>query len=120
MTAAAARPQLVEQSRAVTRSALELLDPRLPAGAAEVRRQLAERPAKPAVVVVGETGRGKSSLVNALLNLPGLSPVDAGVATASWLIFRHAAAPAARAVVPGATRPVDLPLDELSSWATGA
>jgi uncharacterized membrane-anchored protein YhcB (DUF1043 family) len=113
------RLQLVEQARGVTRNALELLDPRLPEGAAEVRRQLAERPAKPAVVVVGETGRGKSSLVNALLNLPGLSPVDAGVATASWLIFRHAAAPAARAVVPGATRPVDVPLEELGTWATG-
>lgn len=115
----ATRPQLVEQSRTVTRAALDLLGPRLPEGAAEVRRQLAERSAKPAVVVVGETGRGKSSLVNALLNLPGLSPVDAGVATAAWLIFRHAAVPAARAVVPGATRPVDVPLSELADWATG-
>lgn len=121
MTATTARsvPQLVEQARAVTRSALELLTPALPAGAEEVRRQLADRGGTPTVVVVGETGRGKSSLVNALLNIPGLSPVDAGVATASWLVFRHAARPAARALVPGGTRPVDVPLDQLGAWATG-
>ena len=36
---------------------------------------------KPAIVVVGETKRGKSSLTNALVGVPGLSPVDAAVAT---------------------------------------
>lgn len=121
MTAATARtkPQLVEQARAVSRAAIGLLEPKLPDGAVEVARQLADRGGKPTVVVVGETGRGKSSLVNALLNIPGLSPVDAGVATASWLVFRHAAEPAARALVPGGTRPVDVPLDQLGAWATG-
>lgn len=118
MTAATQRPAVVDRSRAATRSALELLRTRLPAGAAEVERQAADRGGKPTVVVVGETGRGKSSLVNALLNLPGLSPVDAGVATASWLVFRHAATPAARAVTPG-TPPIDVPLDQLAAWATG-
>lgn len=113
------RPQLVEQSREVTRAALALLRPRLPDGAADVDRRLAERAGKPAVVVVGETGRGKSSLVNALLNVPGLSPVDARVATASWLVFQHAPAPAARALLPGAPQPVDVPLDRLRDWATG-
>lgn len=119
MTASTRTPSLVDRSRAVTGTALELLRPRLPAGAAEVERQAGERTGKPTVVVVGETGRGKSSLVNALLNLPGLSPVDAGVATASWLVFRHAAAPAARALLPGATRPTEVPLDQLAAWATG-
>lgn len=116
---AATRPKLVEQARAVTREAVGLLRDRLPAGAAEVERQLSERAAKPTVVVVGETGRGKSSLVNALLKMPGLSPVDAGVATASWLVFRHAPVAAARAVLPGVARPVDVPLDQLPAWATG-
>lgn len=113
------RPQLVEQSREVTRTAVELLRPRLPDGAAEIERQLTERAGKPTVVVVGETGRGKSSLVNALLNVPGLSPVDARVATASWLVFQHAPVPAARALLPGAVLPVEIPLDRLTEWATG-
>ncbi|WP_460850048.1 dynamin family protein, partial [Phytohabitans suffuscus] len=42
---------------------------------------------RPAIVVVGETKRGKSSLVNALIGVPGLSPVDAAVATAAYLEF---------------------------------
>ena len=36
------------------------------------------------VVVVGETKRGKSSLVNALLRQPELSPVDLSVATSAF------------------------------------
>ncbi|MFI5041057.1 MAG: dynamin family protein [Acidimicrobiales bacterium] len=45
---------------------------------------LANRPAPdvPVVHVVGEIKRGKSSLINALLRSPGLSPVDVDVATA--------------------------------------
>ena len=120
MTAPArTRPQLVEESREVTREALELLRPRLPEGAAVLDRLRQERPAKPTVVVVGETGRGKSSLVNALLNAPGLSPVDPGVATATYLVFRHAAVTAARALLPGSEQAVDVPLDQLPAWATG-
>jgi hypothetical protein len=118
VTAATQQRTLLDRSKAVTKEALDLLRPRLPEGAAEVERQAAAGAGKPTVVVVGETGRGKSSLVNALLNLPGLSPVDAGVATASWLVFRHAAAPAARAVTPG-TPTRDVPLDQLAAWATG-
>lgn len=120
MTAPArSRPQLVEQSRRLSGAAVELLGPRLPDGAAEVRRQRAAGAGKPTVVVVGETGRGKSSLVNALLNVPGLSPVDARVATASWLVFQHAPVAAARALTAGAPAPVDVPLDRLAEWATG-
>src|ERR1700722_4774230 len=40
-----------------------------------------------AVVVAGETKRGKSSLVNALLARPGLSPVGPDVATNCFISF---------------------------------
>ena len=41
------------------------------------------------MVVVGETKRGKSSLVNALLRQPALSPVDLAVATSAFIEFRY-------------------------------
>jgi hypothetical protein len=75
---------------------------------------------KPSVVVVGETKRGKSSLVNMLLGAPGLSPVDAAVATASYLEFSHAPTAGARAYLPGQADPVPVDVGELSRWATVA
>ena len=65
---------------------------------------------RPAIVVVGETKRGKSSLVNVLIGVPNLSPVDAAVATAVVPGVRatptHARRPglAARPGGPGAAR----------------
>lgn len=41
------------------------------------------------VVVAGDIKRGKSSLVNALIDRPGLLPVDADVATAVHLVVHH-------------------------------
>jgi tRNA U34 5-carboxymethylaminomethyl modifying GTPase MnmE/TrmE len=61
------RPQLAQQARDLTAAAVALLKPRLPDGAAEVERVRAAAAGVPGVVVVGETKRGKSSLVNALL-----------------------------------------------------
>ncbi|MFC7533126.1 dynamin family protein [Actinoplanes sp. GCM10030250] len=69
------------------------------------------------MVVVGETKRGKSSLVNALLGVPGLSPVDAAVATAAYLSFVPGDQFTARAWLPGGGEPVDV--DDLAGWATG-
>lgn len=58
----------------------------LDADATDLRDALAARRAGAAtVVVVGETKRGKSSLINALLERPGLLPVDAGVATSTYI-----------------------------------
>ena len=71
---------------------------------------------RPEVVVVGETKRGKSSLINALLGVPGLSPVDAAVATATYLRFVPGER-AVRAWPPGAADPVVV--DDLHAWATG-
>ena len=42
------------------------------------------------VVACGDIKRGKSSLLNAVLDQPGLLPVDADVATSVHLVVRHA------------------------------
>src|SRR5581483_9467828 len=68
----------------------------------ERRRELT----RPRIVVVGETKRGKSSLVNMLIGVPNLSPVDAAVATASYLEFTHSPTHGARAYVPGREDPI--------------
>jgi len=51
------------------------------------------------VVVVGEKKRGKSSLVNALLEAPGLLPVDVDIATSVHVTVYAAPQPQARAVL---------------------
>ena len=89
-------------------------DPDAGAELAELRRRELVRPS---IVVVGETKRGKSSLINALVGVPGLSPVDAAVATATYLQFVPGE-PAARAWLPGSADPVTI--DDLTAWATGA
>ena len=89
------------------------VDPDAGAELADLRRRELTRPS---IVVVGETKRGKSSLINALLGVPGLSPVDAAVATATYLQFVPGP-PGARAWPPGATDPV--PVTDLAAWATG-
>jgi hypothetical protein len=92
---------------------LRTTDPDAAAELAELRRRELTRPS---VVVVGETKRGKSSLINALLGVPGLSPVDAAVATATYLQFVPGPA-GARAWLPGSAEPIDV--DNLRDWATG-
>lgn len=62
--------------------------------AAEVEVARRQRLVRPSIVVVGETNRGKSSLVNALLGVPGLSPVGVGVTTGRYLEFRYGEQPA--------------------------
>jgi hypothetical protein len=93
---------------------LRTVDPDVAAELAELRRRELVRPS---VALVGETKRGKSSLINALLGVPGLSPVDAAVATSAYLHFTPGT-PAAWAWVPGSGEPVAV--DDLSAWATGA
>jgi hypothetical protein len=88
-------------------------DPDAGADLAELRRRQLTRPS---VVIVGETKRGKSSLINALLGVPGLSPVDAAVATATYLQFVPGPA-GAKAWPPGAGEPVEI--TDLAEWAVG-
>ncbi|HET8684258.1 MAG TPA: dynamin family protein, partial [Micromonosporaceae bacterium] len=66
----------------------------------------------------GETKRGKSALANALVGVPGLSPVDAAVATAAYLELAHCPSHGARAWLPGRAEPVALGLGDLRDWAT--
>ena len=71
-------------------------------------------------VVVGETNRGKSSRVNALLATPNLSPVDAEVATATYLVFRHGEQWSGRACYAGSMSPVPFERSEIVNWVSAA
>ncbi|HEU5473054.1 MAG TPA: dynamin family protein [Actinophytocola sp.] len=122
MTSAAAPTQLslpkqVAQAREKLLGLIGESDPDAARWVEEIR---ARRKKNPSVVVVGETNRGKSSLVNALLGQPGLSPVDAEVATATYLVFGHAERWEARACYPGQLAPVPIDLTELISWVSAA
>jgi signal recognition particle receptor subunit beta len=69
-----------------------------------------------AVVVAGEAKRGKSSLINALLERP-VSPVDVDVATSTYLTITHGEPEGAVVhLADGST--VELPLGDLAAWAT--
>lgn len=104
-----AREQLLGQLREV--------DPGAAAWVDDARRA---RGSRPSVVVVGETKRGKSSLVNALLAAPNLSPVDAEVATSTYLSFDHGETWTAQACYPGQLPPVPIELSELVRWTSAA
>lgn len=106
-------PAQVKQTIQALLAQLREADPQAAKWVEDVRRA---RPKKPSVVVVGETNRGKSSLVNAVLATPGLSPVDAEVATATYLVFDYAESWGAQACYPGRLAPVPIQLDELPRW----
>jgi hypothetical protein len=94
---------------------LRKTDPDAAADLDQIRRREVTRPR---IVVVGETKRGKSSLVNMLIGVPELSPVDAAVATASYLEFAHSQSHGARAYIPGREDPIPLGLKDLRDWGT--
>ncbi|MEO3819509.1 dynamin family protein [Plantactinospora sp. B24E8] len=89
-----------------------------PDAAAEVDQLRRRVVTRPTIVVVGETKRGKSSLVNALVGVPGLSPVDVAVTTACYLEFVPGPQAGARAWLPGQAEPVPLEVSQLRDWAT--
>ena len=80
-----------------------------------LRRQTNHRPA---MVIVGETKRGKSSLTNALIGVPNLSPVDVSVATSAYLEFEHGEQHTVEAFVPGNEVPVALNPNDIRDWGT--
>ncbi|MTD15873.1 hypothetical protein GIS00_18215 [Nakamurella sp. YIM 132087] len=107
-------PQAVKQWRDASVTWLRVDDPE----AAGVLAARQPSTTAPRMVVVGETNRGKSSLVNALLGTPGLSPVDAGVATCSYLTFVHSDQPYAVARFGGGMADITFPVTDLRNWAT--
>ena len=70
----------------------------------------------PTVVVIGETNRGKSCLVNALLGTPDLSPVDAGTATATYLVLEYGAEWSAQGCYSDGRGSVPFDISHLSDW----
>lgn len=117
---APAKLNLPQQVAAHRERMLTLLREVAPESARWVDELRGLRRRKPTVVTIGETNRGKSSLVNALLDRPGLSPVDADVATATYLVFGHADEWTARACYPGQLAPVPVDLDQLVNWVSAA
>jgi hypothetical protein len=120
--AAAARPnpdaaiqKLLKQAVDGGLAYLRKMDPDAAADLDQVRRRDVTRPS---IVIVGETKRGKSSLVNMLIGVPNLSPVDAAVATSSFLEFRHSTTHSARAYLPGREDPVPVNHNDLRNWGT--
>jgi hypothetical protein len=114
------KPSLPQQVKAAREKLLALLKDVNPDSARWVEEIRARRRGRPSAVIVGETNRGKSSLVNALIDRPGLSPVDADVATATYLMFGHGDEWTARACYPGQVAPVPVDLAELVNWVSAA
>ncbi|MGH3438610.1 MAG: dynamin family protein [Sciscionella sp.] len=110
-----ALPDAVRQTRQRLVTLLAEMNPEAARWVEQVRVDRAEIPA---VVVVGETNRGKSSLVNALLARRGLSPVDADVATATYLVFGYGEELIGRACYPGRHEPVRFDAGELVRWVS--
>ncbi len=102
---------LDEVIAACRRASRDDLLTRLKAEAEQLRPQL------PTVVVVGEVKRGKSSLINAILGSPGLSPVDVDVATGCQVFF-HFAPTAAANIQIGTDEPTPIALEDLPDWVT--
>ncbi|AZZ80132.1 hypothetical protein C5O27_02670 [Gordonia alkanivorans] len=118
------RPATAEQKKRV--------DPVVAAGAilkrfgkdreAEQIAEVASRiPPSRTVVVVGEVKRGKSSLVNALIGVPGLAKVDTDIATSAEVRYVPTSADRVRGsaslLLPGGRRH-EVPLGEVVEWVT--
>jgi predicted GTPase len=114
------KPSLPQQVKATREKLLTLLKDINPDSARWVEEIRAKRKGRPSAVVVGETNRGKSSLVNALIGQSGLSPVDADVATATYLVFGHSENWEARACYPGQLAPVPVDIAELINWVSAS
>ncbi len=87
--------------------------------AGQVGRQ---QPARPVVLVAGETKRGKSSLVSVLMRRPGLSPAGVDLATTAYVVLGYGDAEQARVATLSAGQVTrrEIGLDEIGEWATTA
>lgn len=71
----------------------------------------------PVVVVAGESKRGKSAFVNALLGQEGLSPSGYEQITSAYIVFGYAPEPGAVVRLRDGTVTA-IPLSDLATWAT--
>ncbi len=72
------------------------------------------------VVVAGEIKRGKSSLINGLLDVEEISPVALDVATSAHIVLRHGPSAGARLRGGQEPRAREVPIEELADWATAS
>ena len=70
------------------------------------------------LVVVGETNRGKSTLINAILGVDGLLPGDSRVATTVYVVVRYGLEEIGLVHVDGRKDPVRVPVDGIERWVT--
>lgn len=110
--------RLTGQTALLLADAAGALDPIDAAAAARVRAE-AEclRHVTAGVVVVGEKKRGKSSLINALVDAPDLLPVDADVATCVHLAVSHGLQRQARVVDLDAPQGRPIATDDIAAYA---
>lgn len=69
------------------------------------------------LVVVGETKRGKSSLINALLDIE-LLPTGPSAVTSTYLVLRDSEEPMALVHIDGRQEPLPVAFEEVADWAT--
>jgi predicted GTPase len=87
----------------------------------DLRSQLGRQPkSQPAVIVAGEDKRGKSSLVNALMRYPDLSPTGVEVVTGAPIVLFRSATPQGFIYRYGDTEPQPTTFDEARTLATVA
>lgn len=72
------------------------------------------------VVVAAEVSRGKSLLINALLEKEGLLPVDIDVSTGMYVLVQHGESAAARVFTRTSQEPITISLDALGQWVSVA
>jgi hypothetical protein len=70
------------------------------------------------VVIVGETGRGKSSFVNALLEEPDLLPVDDDGSTSVHIVIHYSPTVTVRVHQEGGEASQEIVLERIREWAT--
>jgi hypothetical protein len=72
------------------------------------------------VVVAAEVSRGKSLLINALVDRENLLPVDIDVSTGVYVVVKHSASAEAQIFTRAAPDPIPAAVDALADWVSVA